>query len=185
MLAAAAPQPEAERGEAEEAADAEEDLVAPRAEEAGAAGGLAPAFAPSRRPTVTVTPLANQSGTTTVTVTVSDGTATASDTFTVEVRAVNDPPTISDIANQGISEDANTGPLAFTVGDAETAATSLTVTASSSNTALVPNANVVLGGTGASRTVTVTPLAGHGPTCPIPTSVAWRNLSWDPLPSIA
>jgi ABC-type antimicrobial peptide transport system permease subunit len=60
--------------------------------------------------TVTVTPLANQSGTTTVTVTVNDGAATASDTFTVDVRAVNDAPTISDIANQAISEDANTGP---------------------------------------------------------------------------
>jgi hypothetical protein len=114
--------------------------------------------------TVTVTPLANQSGTITVTVTVSDGAATASDTFVVEVRAVNDAPTISDIANQAISENGTTGPLAFTVGDVETAAANLTVSASSSNTALVPNANVVLGGSGANRTVAVTPTAGQSGT---------------------
>ena len=122
--------------------------------------------------TVTVTPLANQSGTTTVTVTVSDGAATASDTFTVDVRAVNDAPTISDIANQAISEDANTGALAFTVGDAETAVANLTVTATSSNTALVPNANVVLGGSGASRTVTVTPLASQSGTTTVTVTVS-------------
>ena len=39
--------------------------------------------------------------------------------------------------------------LPFTVGDAQTAPGSLTVTATSSNTALVPTANVVFGGSGA------------------------------------
>ena len=41
------------------------------------------------------------------------------------------------------------------------AAEMLTVTASSSNTALVPNSNIVLSGTGTSRTVTVTPVANQ------------------------
>ena len=72
--------------------------------------------------TVTVTPAANQTGTTTITLTVSDGTATATDTFGVTVTAVNDPPTISDVANQATAEDTATGALAFTVGDVETAA---------------------------------------------------------------
>src|SRR6185369_10474385 len=40
---------------------------------------------------------------------------------------VNTAPTISDITDRGINEDANTGAIAFTVGDAETAAGSLTV----------------------------------------------------------
>ncbi|MGE3309235.1 MAG: tandem-95 repeat protein [Limisphaerales bacterium] len=122
--------------------------------------------------TVTVTPAANQSGTTTVTVTVSDGTTTASDTFTVTVRAANRPPTISDIADQAINEDTSTGPLAFTVGDAETAVANLTVQASSSNTTLVPNANVVLGGSGASRTVTVTPAANQSGTTVVTVTVS-------------
>ena len=46
--------------------------------------------------TVTVTPLANQSGSATITVTVSDGILTATDTFELTVNAVNDTPTTSD-----------------------------------------------------------------------------------------
>jgi len=47
------------------------------------------------------------------------------------------------------------------------AAEMLTVTASSSNTALVPNSNIVLSGTGTSRTVTVTPVANQTGTATI------------------
>jgi hypothetical protein len=42
--------------------------------------------------TVNITPLANQSGTTTITITVSDGSLTASTSFTLTVNPVNDPP---------------------------------------------------------------------------------------------
>jgi len=72
----------------------------------------------------------------------------------------NTPPTISDIASLSIPSGGNTGGLAFTVGDAETAAGSLTVTGSSSNPTLVPNGNIVIGGSGANRSVTVTPVSG-------------------------
>ena len=72
--------------------------------------------------TVTVTPAANQFGTATITLTVSDGQLTAVDTFDVVVNAVNDAPTISNIADQSGSVGAPIGPLAVTVGDAETAA---------------------------------------------------------------
>ena len=71
--------------------------------------------------------------------------------------ATNTPPTITGIANQSIPQNTATGALAFTVGDAETAAASLTVSGSSANTTLVPNANITFGGNGANRTVTVTP----------------------------
>jgi hypothetical protein len=67
------------------------------------------------------------------------------------------PPTISAITNQTILENTATGTIPFTIGDADTALSSLTVTAVSSNPALVPNANIVLGGSGASRTISVTP----------------------------
>ena len=68
-------------------------------------------------------------------------------------------PTISSIPNQSIPKGGNTGPLAFTVTDTETPATDLTVGATSYNTNLVPNnpANLTLGGSGAARTITVTP----------------------------
>jgi ELWxxDGT repeat protein len=126
--------------------------------------------------TVTVTPVANQSGTATITVTVTDANSgTASDTFLLTVNSVNDPPTITDITNQTINEDANTGALAFTVGDGETAAGSLTLSGSSSNTALVPNANIVFGGSGGSRTVTVTPAANQFGTATITITVTDAN----------
>src|SRR5262249_7531363 len=82
-------------------------------------------------------------------------------TWIANVSIVNTPPTISSIANQTINEDGATSAIAFTIGDAETSASGLTVAGSSSNTTLVPNANISLGGSGASRTVTVTPSANQ------------------------
>ncbi len=73
------------------------------------------------------------------------------------------PPTITALSNVTINEDAATSPLAFTVGDAETSADALVVTATSSNTTLVPNtgAALALGGSTASRTLVVTPVANR------------------------
>src|SRR6185369_2671518 len=77
--------------------------------------------------TVTVSPAANLSGTSTISVTVSDGGLSAGSSFLVTVNPVNDTTTISTIANQTVNVDTATGPLSFTVGDVETAAGSLTV----------------------------------------------------------
>ena len=107
--------------------------------------------------TVTLTPAAGQTGTSTITITVSDGTANASTDFVLTVNAVNDPPTISAIGNQSTPENTPTGAIAFTVGDPDNDPATLTVTGSSSNTTLVPDANIVFGGSGANRTVTLTP----------------------------
>jgi len=112
--------------------------------------------------TITVTPTANQNGMTVVTLTVQDSAGnTTQASFMVTVTSANDPPTITAISDQVILEDSTTGALAFTVGDVETAATSLTVTATSSDTTIIPNANLVIGGTGANRTITVTPAANQ------------------------
>ncbi len=122
--------------------------------------------------TVTVTPASNQSGTATITVTVSDGTDTATDTFDLTVTAVNDPPTISDITNQATPEDTALGPVGFTIADVETPAASLTVTGSSSDQGLIPNGNLVFGGSGASRTITITPAADQSGTATITVTVS-------------
>src|SRR5213075_2006355 len=53
----------------------------------------------------------------------------------------------------------------------ETPAAALTVTTASSNLTLVPAANIVLGGAGASRTVTVTPAANQSGTATITVTV--------------
>lgn len=122
--------------------------------------------------TVTITPAANQSGTSTISVTVSDGALTATDTFVLTVNASNDAPTISNIANAATNEDTTMSAIAFTVGDVETAAGSLTVSGSSSNTALIPNANIVFGGSGASRTISITPAANQNGSATITVTVS-------------
>ncbi len=122
--------------------------------------------------TFTITPAANQSGTTTITITVSNGSQTASDTFELTVTPVNTAPTITDVDDQDVAEDSTIGPLAFTVGDAETPAGSLAVTATSPNTFLVPPGSFTVGGTGANRTLTITPAANRSGVATITLSVS-------------
>jgi hypothetical protein len=107
--------------------------------------------------TVTITPAANQFGMATITITVSDGGLTSSESFVLTVNAVNDTPTISSVADHVTDEDVAVGPIDFTIADVETAASSLSLSATSSDPALVPVGNVVFGGSAANRTVTVTP----------------------------
>jgi len=109
--------------------------------------------------TVRVTPVANKYGSSTITITVSDGNKTRSDSYLVTVNAVNDTPTISNISNKTINEDSSTGYVAFSIGDVETSANSLLLSKASSNLSLVPTGNIVFGGSGANRTVRVTPVA--------------------------
>ncbi len=80
---------------------------------------------------------------------------------TVIVSAAgNTPPTISDVTNKTTSIGVATSAIPVTIGDAETTLTALVLTASSSNTALIPASGIVLAGSGANRTVTITPAAG-------------------------
>ncbi len=96
---------------------------------------------------------------------------TAYSTLVSQLGSFNTAPTISTVANQSTTTGTATGAIAFTVGDAELSPSILTVTATSSNTTLLPNANVVLGGSGTSRTVTLTPAAGQNGTSTITLSV--------------
>jgi len=83
----------------------------------------------------------------------------------------NAMPTISDIANQSGLSGVAVGPLNFTVGDRESSAASLSVTAGSNNTTLIPSANITLGGSGVNRTITVTPAANQSGTAIITVTV--------------
>ncbi len=71
----------------------------------------------------------------------------------------NTPPTLSTVSTQTINEDAATSALAVTVGDAETAVGSLTLTAAAADTTLLPAGGISIGGSDANRTVTLTPAA--------------------------
>jgi parallel beta-helix repeat protein len=89
----------------------------------------------------------------------------------------NTPPTITAIADQQLAVGRKAGPLPFTVGDAQTAAANLAVSAVSSNAVLVPSAAIAVGGSGAARTLTVTPGPGRTGTATISVSVSDGTLS--------
>ncbi|MCG8463045.1 MAG: cadherin-like domain-containing protein, partial [Holophagales bacterium] len=100
-------------------------------------------------------------GPSTITVTVTDGTTPVTEIFQVSVTLVDDPPTITPIADQVIQEDGTTGPLAFTIADVDTPIGSLSLTPapSASNMTLIPDRNLTLGGAGANRTIEAVPAA--------------------------
>ena len=65
-------------------------------------------------------------------------------------------PRLSAVTNQAIPQDTSTGPLAFTVRDDE-GAEKVTLAATSSDSALIPNENIVFDGAGVNLTVQLTP----------------------------
>jgi hypothetical protein len=110
--------------------------------------------------TISVTPIA--AGTATITVTVQDGNGlTSSTAFTVTANppVVNTPPTLSALTNQSATVGTPSAAQAITVGDAQSPADQLVVTATSSDQTVVPNGSIVVSGTGANRTITFTPAA--------------------------
>ncbi|MCE3253375.1 MAG: Repeat family, partial [Cellvibrio sp.] len=122
--------------------------------------------------TITATPASNMSGSAIVTLVASDGSLSTSTSFVITINGVNDAPAISDITNRTISEDSSTGAITFSVSDVDTASTSLNVSASSSNVALIPNGNISIGGSGASRTINVAPAANGSGSATITVSVS-------------
>ncbi|MFO0796118.1 MAG: putative Ig domain-containing protein [Gemmataceae bacterium] len=127
------------------------------------AGGVVITGTGSNR-SVTVTPAAGRTGRARVTLTVSDGALTAADSFEVVVNprpAGNTPPTVSAVPDQATAAGTAVGPVAFTVGDVETPAADLGVTAVSSDPVLLPAGAITLGGAAAARTVTLAPAAGR------------------------
>ena len=141
------------------------------------------------------------SGTLTVAATSGCGTSIAR-TLDITVVPANNPPTIAiDVANttdyldSGVSlspaspyaisgvlndptDPAQTLGIAFALNDVETAANNLTVTAASSNTAVVPNENLNLTGTGASRNLKITPVGIGYSTITIKVSDGVNNTSY-------
>jgi len=104
---------------------------------------------------------------------VSDGLLSTSGTFSLTTTvASNTAPTITTPSNQVMPFQTATPAIAFMVSDAETAAGSLNVIASSSNTTLVPLSGIALGGSGASRNVVLTPANGQSGMTTITLSVS-------------
>ena len=110
--------------------------------------------------TLTLQPIAHQNGYVHVRVRVTDADGgTASSLFTVTVNSKNESPFITAIPEQQASAGAPTSVVTFTVGDAETPAENLSLEATTDNPALVPLSKIVFAGSGANRTVQITPPA--------------------------
>jgi hypothetical protein len=122
--------------------------------------------------TVRVTPAADQVGSAVITFTVTDGGGLSTNTsFVVTVAPANAAPTISHVPHQHTLVGVPTAAVPFTVSDVETPASSLNVTATSSNPSLIPAANIALAGTDADRTATMTPVTGQAGTAVITLTV--------------
>ncbi len=113
--------------------------------------------------------------TATVTTTVPD--ITTLDNLVGWSTTVNTAPTLTGLSDQTIYAGSTFGPIAFIVGDAESGPSALTMTATSSNAALVPNADLVLGGSGATRTLAATPVPGASGTTTMTVIVSDGDLS--------
>ena len=112
---------------------------------------------------VSLAPAFFATGTSTITVTVTDGGGkSASTSFLVTVLPDNTAPTIANtFTNYHTIQGVALAPIAFTIGDLETSADALDVAIASSNPSVIPVENIVLGGGGANRTLTITPVAGQ------------------------
>jgi hypothetical protein len=88
-----------------------------------------------------------------------------------EFAAANGRPTISAVNSSSLVSGAPSTALAFTVGDAESNAADLRVTATSSNFTVCPLNRITFGGSGANRTITVNPVNGTAGVCEIVVSV--------------
>ena len=122
--------------------------------------------------TLTLTPASGEVGTTTVTVTVANGYG--QETSASFALTVNPPgaPTISGLVDETVTVGAAVPSESFTIGGAGT----LTVTASSSNTTLLPDSGITVSPgcdtNGASCTLTLMPVSGQVGTTTVTVTVA-------------
>ena len=92
---------------------------------------------------------------------------------TVDIGAYEAHPTIEDIADQSTNENTVKN-VPFNIGD-DTGSLIATVAATSSNTTLVPNANLVITGSGGSRNLQITPATNQSGTTTITITVTATN----------
>lgn len=89
---------------------------------------------------------------------------------------INTAPTISSISSPSISEDGS-ATVNFTVGDAQSAAGALTLSVGSANPQLLPPSRVTEGGSGANRSLTLSPLQDQSGSAQITVTVSDGSLS--------
>jgi hypothetical protein len=111
--------------------------------------------------TVSLQPVAQQTGVTTITITVRDGTGAAAlsaqTRFLLRVGA--EPPQFTEVGSARVTSTNTPLTIPFTIYDPDTAIANLTVTAASENPTLVPNdsSHLSIGGAADSRSITIIP----------------------------
>lgn len=105
--------------------------------------------------TLTATPVA--AGLTSIILTADDGNLQTSDTLDIEVEICNTAPVVTAPANDTICDFDVYGPEPFTASDPQN--DPLTVTATSNNQAVIPDANISITGTAPNFTISATQLA--------------------------
>jgi len=85
----------------------------------------------------------------------------ASGTTSTTVRSFKtgaaNSPVLSAINDKKVARNTSTGSIAFTLNDSDTPWGSIAMSAISSNTTVVPNSNITLGGTDSDRTISILP----------------------------
>ena len=127
--------------------------------------------------TIRILPAPEQSGTATIILIVSDGFEIGQTSFTLTVNKVDDTPTISQIANQEVQAGKSSGPLPFTLNDVDTLLSQLTLTAESSNPAILPLSSIILSGSGGTRSVDIRPPSNVQGTATVTLTVADASTS--------
>ena len=120
-------------------------------------------------PNLNYTPNSDFNGSDSFTFQVSDGTANSNiATVSIGVMPVNDAPSFQAIPNQAVSEDSGATNVPITgvsPGPADESSQTVSLTAVSSNTGIVPNPTIT--GAGTSRTLSFTPAANANGTVTI------------------
>lgn len=126
----------------------------------------------------TVTPEPNQNGAVNLTFRVSDAEPLFNDsTFTLTINAVNDAPTIAAISAQSVKTDASVV-VNYTINDIDSSPNcAASITATSGNTAILPNANIAKSGTSPNCILTITPSLNLSGTSAITVSVSDGSLA--------
>ena len=120
----------------------------------------------------TYRPEDNFNGSDSFTYRASDGSqASDSARVTLTVTARNDAPTVKVAAGGACGKEDHSGTVNLTVADVESPAANLTLSATSSNPALVPTSNVKFAGSGAARTMTVSTVNGRSGTATLTVTV--------------
>lgn len=109
---------------------------------------------------VVFTPTSNYFGSASFDYTISDGALTSTSTVNITVNSVNDTPTFDAIVDQSVNEDSSSQDVAITnvsSGPENESSQTATLTATSSDTNIVPNPSI--SGSGTTRTLTYAPVS--------------------------